>query len=206
MTRPIHEPDSQPGIYRQVAHVRRRVSSLERRPSTASAANPGAWFAYRNSAAITLTSGTPIDSKDHVDTLIDSDLTAVGGSVELDTGSPLGSIRLSNTDPVAWAFGMSYRFDPDTWNDSADMYVQSYLYTAGFVFDSGAHSVIPAAALTALDVFAADYHGHTHVVPQREWFYEGIWGEITQRSGGTVEIPAGSDSDPGLVIWGIKVN
>lgn len=32
MTRPIQDPDAQPGLYRQVAQVRQRVTRLERRP------------------------------------------------------------------------------------------------------------------------------------------------------------------------------
>lgn len=33
MTRPIQDPDAQPGLYRQVAQVRQRVTRLERRPA-----------------------------------------------------------------------------------------------------------------------------------------------------------------------------
>lgn len=167
-------------------------------------ASGGAWFAYRNSAAITLASGTWMDTKDEVDTLIGSDLTPVDGGVELEVSSPVGAIRLTS-DEATWSFGMWYRLDTSTWNDTQDMYLQSYLYTADTVFSSGTHSIIPAASLVADDTLAARYIGHGHNVPQDSWFLGGIWGGIVQHSGGSVNIPAGSDSDPGLVIWGIQV-
>ena len=38
MTRPLDEPDSQPGLYRQIAAARQRISRLERRPSASGGA------------------------------------------------------------------------------------------------------------------------------------------------------------------------